>query len=199
MFTLAQLSYWNAKHLGDTGLEAMKDRGRIQIGKVADFAIFDPEKVAPRASYKLGENGLPPVGMPYVVVNGTIVVKDSEVLDVRPGQSIRFPVEAKGRFQPVEINKWIGQHSINVPDMQGYDDTGAGKVMKEAKDATPEKKETSMTPPSHSAEKLAATRERDKVISAHSWFSNVIAPNVPHSVYCPDCANPGASMTPPIK
>jgi cytosine/adenosine deaminase-related metal-dependent hydrolase len=130
MFTLAQLSYWTAKHLGDTGLEAMKDRGRVQVGKVADFAIFDPEKVAPRATYKLGENGLPPVGMPYVVVNGTIVVKDSEVLDVRPGQSIRFPVEAKGRFQPVEINKWLGKHSINVPDMHEFDDTGAAAIHK---------------------------------------------------------------------
>ena len=130
MFTLAQMSYWTAKHLGDTGLEDMKERGRVQVGKVADLALFDPEKVAPRATYKLGENGLPPVGMPYVIVNGTIVVKDSKVLPVKPGQSIRFPVEAKGRFQPVEINKWIGQHSINVPDMRGMDDTGAGKILK---------------------------------------------------------------------
>ena len=77
----------------------------------------------------MGENGLPPVGIPYVIVNGTIVVKDSKVLSVRPGQSIRFPVEAKGRFQPVEINKWIGDHSINVPDMHELDDTGAGRTL----------------------------------------------------------------------
>ena len=131
MFTLAQLSYWTAKHLGDTGLEAMKQRGRVQVGMVADLAIFDPEKVAPRATYKSGENGLPPVGMPYVIVNGTIVVNKSQVLDVRPGQSIRFPVEAKGRFQPVEINKWINENSINVPDMRGMDDTGAGEIYKQ--------------------------------------------------------------------
>ena len=131
MFTLAQLSYWTAKHLGDTGLEAMKERGRVQVGMVADLAIFDPEKVAPRATYKSGENGLPPVGMPYVIVNGTIVVKNSQVLDVRPGQSIRFPVEAKGRFQPVELNKWIGEHSINVPDLHDLDDTGAAAALKE--------------------------------------------------------------------
>ena len=131
MFTLAQLSYWTAKHLGDTGLEAMQQRGRVQVGKVADLAIFDPEKVASRATYKSGENGLPPVGMPYVIVNGTIVVNKSQVLDVRPGQSIRFPVEAKGRFQPVEINKWINENSINVPDMRGMDDTGAGEIYKQ--------------------------------------------------------------------
>ena len=130
MFTLAQLSYWTAKHLGDTGLEAMKERGRVQVGKVADLALFDPQNVAPRATYKLGENGLPPVGMPYVIVNGTVVVKDSKVLPVRPGQSIRFPVEAKGRFQPVEVNKWLGDHSINVPVMHQMDDTGAGALHK---------------------------------------------------------------------
>ena len=130
MFTLSQLSYWTAKHLGETGLEAMKERGRVQVGMVADLTLFDAEKVAARATYKSGENGLPPVGIPYVIVNGTIVVKDSEVLPVRPGQSIRFPVEAKGRFQPVEINKWLGEHSINVPD-SGLDDTGAGAILKQ--------------------------------------------------------------------
>lgn len=129
MFTLAQLSYWTAKHLGDTGLEAMKERGRVQVGKVADLAIFDPKKVAPRATFKQGENGLPPTGMHYVIVNGTIVVKDSKVLDVRPGQAIRFPVEASGRFKPADVSKWIGEHTINVPDMHELDDTGAGRML----------------------------------------------------------------------
>ena len=58
------------------------------------------------------------------------MVKDSKVLDVKPGQSIRFPVEPKGRFQPVEINKWLGEHSINVPDLHQMDDTGAAKLLK---------------------------------------------------------------------
>ena len=38
--------------------------------------------------------GLPSTGIPYVVVNGTIVVKDSKVLkDVFPGKPIRLPVK----------------------------------------------------------------------------------------------------------
>ena len=45
MFTLAQLSYWTAKHLGDTGLKAMKERGRVQVGKVADLTLFNPKTV----------------------------------------------------------------------------------------------------------------------------------------------------------
>jgi len=130
MFTLAQLSYWTAKHLGDTGLEAMKERGRVQVGKVADLTLFDPKTVAARATYKAGENGLPPVGIPHVIVNGTVVVKDSKVLPVRPGQPIRFPVEAKGRFQPVEVNRWLGEHTISVPDMHEFDDTGIGAMQK---------------------------------------------------------------------
>jgi len=130
MFTLAQLSYWNAKHLGDTGLEAMKQRGRVQVGRIADLTLFNPKTVKANATYKAGENGLPPTGIPYVIVNGTIVVKEGKVLPVKPGQPIRFPVEAKGRFQPLTVNKWLGEHTINVPDMHGADDTGAAQVMK---------------------------------------------------------------------
>ena len=112
MFTLAQLSYWSAKHLGDTGLEAMQERGRLQVGKVADITIFDPEAVAPRASYKAGENGLTSVGIPWVIVNGTVVVRNSEALDVRPGRPIRFPVEDRGRHVPVNWERWVEEHTI---------------------------------------------------------------------------------------
>jgi len=80
---------------------------------------------------KLGENGLPPTGIPYVIVHGTTVVKEGKVLPVKPGQPIRFPVEAKGRFEPVELNKWLGAHSINVPGTQGFDDTGAAQLTKQ--------------------------------------------------------------------
>ncbi|MEP9390618.1 hypothetical protein [Mesorhizobium sp. KR9-304] len=128
MFTLSQLSYWSAKHLGDTGLEAMKQRGRVQVGKAADLTLFDPKTVADNANFRLGENGLPPTGVPYVIINGTVVVKDGKVLPVKPGQPIRFPVEAKGRFDPVTVNKWFGDHVINVPDMHGMDDSGAGHI-----------------------------------------------------------------------
>jgi len=130
MFTIAQASYWAAKHLGDTGLEAMKVRGRVQVGKIADLTLFNPKTVAARATYKNGENGLPTVGIPYVIVNGTIVVKEGEVLPVKPGQPIRFPVEAKGRVEPLAKNKWLGVHTINVPDMHEVDDTGAAHMIK---------------------------------------------------------------------
>lgn len=130
MFALSQLSYWTAKHLGDTGLEAMKQRGRVQVGKIADLTLFDPLTVGDSATYKPGENGLPSTGIPYVIVNGTIVVNDSKVLPVKAGQPIRFPNEAKSRFRPVEVNKWVGEHTINVQPMRQIDDTGAAVIEK---------------------------------------------------------------------
>lgn len=117
MFTIAQMSYWPAKHLGDTGIEAMKVRGRMQQGMVADITIFDPEKVTDNATYKMGEQGKPTTGIPYVIVNGQMVVKDSEFRKVwSAGQPIRFPVEDKGRFVPASVEEWIGTHAIHVSD-----------------------------------------------------------------------------------
>jgi len=133
MFTIAQASYWSAKHLGDTGIQAMKDRGRLQIGKVADITIFNPETITDNSGYKVGEHGIPSTGIPYVVVNGAVVVKDSEVLPVKPGQEIRFPVETKGRFKPIEIGGWLNKHTIGLnPDLaklHGNDESGAGKLL----------------------------------------------------------------------
>ena len=54
-------------------------------------------------------------GIPYVIVNGTIVVKDSKVLkDVYPGQPLRYPVEKQGRFEPVKVDTWIKTYAIPV-------------------------------------------------------------------------------------
>jgi len=117
MFTLSQLSYWSAKHLGDAGIEAMKVRGRMQEGMVADITIFDPEKVTDKAAYKIGEQGLPTDGIPYVIVNGKMVVKNSEFQKgVWAGQPIRYPVEEKGRFVPATVEHWIEANAIYVSD-----------------------------------------------------------------------------------
>ncbi len=128
MFTLCQLSYWTAKHLGDAGLEAMEERGRVQVGKVADLTLFDPTNARDNASYKAGENGLPSTGIPHVIINGMLVVKDSEVLPVRCGQPIRYPVEHKGRFVSVDSRRWIRKHTIETPPISHPDDTGAGRM-----------------------------------------------------------------------
>jgi len=104
MQIVAMSSYNSALPLGKMGLKAMQERGRMQEGMVADIAIFDPENVTDRATYERGT--LPSAGIPYVVVNGTIVVKDSQVLKgVNPGQPIRYE-PAKSRFEPITVEKW---------------------------------------------------------------------------------------------
>ncbi len=118
MQTLSQLCYVSAKHLGDMGLESMKERGRMQQGKVADIVIFDPATVQDNSTYANG--AIPSTGIPHVIVNGVLVVKDSEALkDVNPGQPIRFPVEAKGRFKPLVVGDWYEQHLVAPVDFCG--------------------------------------------------------------------------------
>jgi len=108
MQLIAQNSYWSAKHLGDAGLEAMQNRGRMQEGMIADITIFNPETVTDNAGYKIGSNGLPSTGIPYVLVNGVVIVKDSKVQDGKyPGQAIRYPVEEKGRWVPLEKESYL--------------------------------------------------------------------------------------------
>lgn len=83
MQIVAMSSYNSARPLGKMGLKAMQERGRMQEGMVADITIFDAEKVTDHSTYAKGT--LPSNGIPYVIVNGAIVVKDSEVLkDVNP-------------------------------------------------------------------------------------------------------------------
>ncbi len=89
MQTLAQLSYVSAKHLGAMGLDAMLDRGRMQEGKIADVTLFDPATVTDRATYEAGTR--PTEGIPYVLVNGVVVVDQGRVLeDVYPGRAVRW-------------------------------------------------------------------------------------------------------------
>lgn len=90
----------------------MKIRGRMQVGMVADITIFDPQTVTDNSTYTPGEQGLASTGIPYVIVNGRMVVKDSEFRKIFPGQPIRYPVEEKGRFVPVSAEKWYTKHAV---------------------------------------------------------------------------------------
>ncbi len=125
MHILSQTSYWSAMHMGDAGIEAMKVRGRMQESMVADITIFDPKTVTDNSTYKSGENGLPSTGIPYVIVNGTIVVKESKVQKVFPGQPVRYPVEAKGRYKPLAKDSYL--KSIIGADYIDLDDETLGE------------------------------------------------------------------------
>ncbi len=119
MFALSQLSYWPALHLGEAGLEQMKIRGRMQEGMVADIVIFNPKTVAEGSTYKKGENGLPPKGLPHVMVNGQFVKKDGRATDVMAGQPIRYPVEKAGRFVPASKKQWLQTFTIDGSQLSG--------------------------------------------------------------------------------
>ncbi|GEA59186.1 amidohydrolase family protein [Vibrio comitans] len=88
MSAISKMSYMPAEFLRENGVEQMANKGRIQVGADADITLVDPQTVQDNSTLK--EPGLPSTGIPYVVVNGTVVVEDSKVLKgVYPGQAIR--------------------------------------------------------------------------------------------------------------
>ncbi|GAM77728.1 dihydroorotase [Vibrio ishigakensis] len=92
MSAISKMSYMPAKFLEENGIEQMSKKGRIQVGADADITLFDPETVTDNSTLK--QPGLPSTGIPYVVVNGTLVVKDSKVIEgVYPGKAIRNSVK----------------------------------------------------------------------------------------------------------
>jgi N-acyl-D-glutamate deacylase len=94
MTAISKMSFQYADFLAKNGVPQMANKGRIQVGADADITIFNPETVRANSSLEKGKNALPTTGIPYVVVNGTIVVKDSKVLkDVFPGKPVRLPVK----------------------------------------------------------------------------------------------------------
>ncbi|MDW4547739.1 aminoacylase [Defluviimonas sp. D31] len=113
MQLMSILSYNAAKHMGDTGLKAMQERGRIQTGMVADIVVFDPETFTDNSTYEKG--AIPSTGMKAVIVNGQVTVRDDELLPVFAGQPIRFEPEDKPRFEPISEESWNAQFSTGMP------------------------------------------------------------------------------------
>ena len=67
----------------------MPNKGRLQTGAGADITIFDPERVIDKATF---ENPAQySEGIPYVMVNGVWVVKNSRIQEgVFPGRGLRY-------------------------------------------------------------------------------------------------------------
>lgn len=84
---ISKMTYMIAQYLQDNGVPQMATKGRMQEGMDADITVFDPKTVTDNSTMQAG--GLPSTGIPYVLVNGTVVVKDSETVDdVFPGKAI---------------------------------------------------------------------------------------------------------------
>jgi dihydroorotase len=70
---------------------AFKDKGRIRVGADADITVFDPARVIDKATFD--EPLQASEGIPFVFVNGVMVVKDSRIVDgVHPGRAARAPI-----------------------------------------------------------------------------------------------------------
>jgi dihydroorotase len=68
-----------------------KNKGRIRVGADADLTLFDPERIVDKATYD--EPLQYSEGIPFVFVNGVLVVKDSQLVDgVLPGRAMRAPL-----------------------------------------------------------------------------------------------------------
>lgn len=115
MHLISILSYNAAKHLGNTGLKVMQERGRMQEGMVADIVVFDPETVTDNATYERGV--IPSTGFKAVIVNGQVTVQDDVLLEVFAGQQIRFEPEQRARFEPVSEEAWNRSFSTGMPDV----------------------------------------------------------------------------------
>jgi N-acyl-D-aspartate/D-glutamate deacylase len=69
------------------------DRGRIAPGMAADLLVFDPERVQDTATFSKPLSF--PVGMPYVIVNGTVEIDDGRFTDENGGQVLRHSIPGR--------------------------------------------------------------------------------------------------------
>jgi N-acyl-D-amino-acid deacylase len=65
-------------------------RGRLESGFYADLVVFDPEKIADRATWV--DPHQYPVGVEYVIVNGQVVIEHGEHTGRLPGKILRKKV-----------------------------------------------------------------------------------------------------------
>lgn len=78
-----RLTSFPASNLG------IKDRGSLKPGFFADVAIFDPLKIADRATFAQPQQYA--VGMVHVLVNGVPVLRDGEHTGATPGRFVKGP------------------------------------------------------------------------------------------------------------
>ncbi|MBO6512151.1 MAG: amidohydrolase family protein [Roseibium sp.] len=91
MRAISKMSYEVAHFLEESGVSSMAFKGRMQVGADADIVVFDPETVTDNSTME--DPGAPTTGIPYVLVNGSVVVEDSTVLQgVFPGEPVRMPI-----------------------------------------------------------------------------------------------------------
>lgn len=67
----------------------LKDRGLLKEGFAADLVLFDPATVGSRATF--ADPNHYSAGVPFVAVNGVLVVDGGKLTPARPGKALRGP------------------------------------------------------------------------------------------------------------
>jgi N-acyl-D-aspartate/D-glutamate deacylase len=67
----------------------LHDRGLLRPGAAADIVAFDPQTIAERSTY--ADPTHYSAGIPYVAVNGQLVVDGGRITQARPGRAILGP------------------------------------------------------------------------------------------------------------
>jgi N-acyl-D-amino-acid deacylase len=78
-----------------------RDRGLIREGFAADIVIFDENTIIDQATYDKPHQF--PLGISYVLVNGTPVFANNQITEARPGTAIRGPGYAANREAVVGV------------------------------------------------------------------------------------------------
>ncbi len=81
-----------------TDLLGLQDRGRIQVGQVADLVLFDPDTInslpgeithdLPAGARRFIQKS---TGISYTIVNGQVLMENNEHAGGYPGQVLRLP------------------------------------------------------------------------------------------------------------
>jgi N-acyl-D-aspartate/D-glutamate deacylase len=67
----------------------LKDRGQIKEGFAADLAVFDPARVRETNSFAQPKSYA--AGVPFVLVNGVVVIDQGQHTGAKPGRALRGP------------------------------------------------------------------------------------------------------------
>lgn len=68
-------------------ITGLRDRGLLRPGLAADITIFDPATVSDKATFE--DPSQYAVGIPYVIVNGEVVIDKGENTGAKPGRVLR--------------------------------------------------------------------------------------------------------------
>ncbi len=99
----------------------LPERGRVQEGFWADLLLFDPSRIRDRATPENPWHS--PDGIPYVIENGRVVVRDGKPTGALPGQPVRRLQRARSRERS-QAFRAPALERLNPRDPGGSSETG---------------------------------------------------------------------------